>query len=71
LIFELTGPWIAGTPYSGPAELVGWLVKEFGAGVNMGNVLPDAVLRYETARRRLGVNAGGELPAGVMPAAGA
>jgi phosphosulfolactate synthase len=67
LIFELTGPWIAGTPYSGPDELLAWLVKEFGADVNVGNVLPDAVLRYESARRRLGVNAGGELPEGVLP----
>ena len=62
LMFELTGPWIEGTPYSEPDTLARWLMQTFGPNVNIGNVLPESLLRVETARRGLGVNAGGELP---------
>lgn len=65
LMFELTGPWIEGTEYSEPDTLALWLMQTFGLGVNIGNVQPDSVLRIETARRGLGANAGGELPAGL------
>ena len=66
LMFELTGPWIEGTTYSEPDTLARWLMQTFGPNVNIGNVLPDSLLRIETARRGLGVNAGGELPSGLM-----
>ena len=65
LMFELTGPWIEGTPYSEPDTLARWLMQTFGPNVNIGNVLPESLLRIETARRSLGVNAGGELPSGL------
>ncbi len=66
LMFELTGPWIDGTSYSEPDSLARWLMETFGPDVNIGNVQPESVLRIETARRGLGVNAGGELPGGLM-----
>ena len=66
LMFELTGPWIEGTAYSEPDSLARWLMQTFGPDVNIGNVQPDSLLRLETARRGLGVNAGGELPGGLM-----
>lgn len=66
LMFELTGPWIEGTPYSEPDTLARWLMQTFGPNVNIGNVLPESLLRIETARRGLGVNAGGELPNGLL-----
>ena len=65
LMFELTGPWIEGTAYSEPDSLARWLMQTFGPNVNIGNVLPDSLLRIETARRGLGVNAGGALPSGL------
>ena len=65
LMFELTGPWIEGTGYSEPDTLARWLMDTFGPNVNIGNVQPDSLLRLETARRSLGVNAGGELPSEV------
>ncbi|MDE2817902.1 MAG: phosphosulfolactate synthase, partial [Chloroflexota bacterium] len=66
LMFELTGPWIEGTAYSEPDTLARWLMQTFGPNVNIGNVLPESLLRIETARRGLGVNAGGELPSGLL-----
>ncbi len=65
LMFELTGPWIEGTAYSEPDTLARWLMQTFGPNVNIGNVQPESLLRLETARRALGVNAGGELPDGL------
>jgi phosphosulfolactate synthase len=65
LMFELTGPWIDGTAYAEPDSLARWLMQTFGPDVNIGNVQPESLLRLETARRSLGVNAGGELPAGL------
>ncbi|MGI9384752.1 MAG: phosphosulfolactate synthase [Methyloligellaceae bacterium] len=55
VLFELTGPWIAGVTLAGTYELKKFLVTEFGTQVNLANVMPDDVMETEALRCGLSV----------------
>jgi len=59
VIFELSGPWIAGTHHADVYSLKVFLVKTFGPDVNLANILPDAV--WETEALRMGLSAPGPI----------
>lgn len=54
IIFELSGTWIEDTTSSEVYHLKKFLIAEFGADVNLANVLPDAV--WETEAMRAGLS---------------
>lgn len=54
VIFELSGPWIANTTQSDVHLLKRFLISEFGADVNIANVMPDDV--WETEALRVGLS---------------
>ncbi len=55
VLFELPGPWVSGTSLSEIHDLKKTLIREFGADVNIANVIPDDVLETEALRCGLGV----------------
>jgi phosphosulfolactate synthase len=57
VIFELSGPWIAGTTLSDVYQLKVFLVNTFGPDVNLANVMPEAV--WETEALRVGLSVPG------------
>ena len=54
-LLELTGPWIKGVGPNDVYELKKFLIKEFGADVNLANVMPDDVFETEALRCGLSV----------------
>ena len=54
-LFELTGPWIKGVTLDSICQLKLFLLEEFGADVNMANVMPDEVIELEASRVGLSV----------------
>ncbi len=59
-IFELSGPWIAGTTLADVYRLKVFLVNTFGPDVNLANVMPEAV--WETEALRVGLSVPGPPP---------
>lgn len=55
VLFELTGPWIAGVTQTSTYGLKKFLIGEFGADVNLANVMPDDVMETEAHRVGLSV----------------
>ena len=55
VLFELPGPWISGTALADIHDLKKFLVGEFGADVNLANIMPDDVIETEALRVGLGV----------------
>lgn len=55
VLIELPGPWISGITLSQAEDMKKFLVREFGANVNLANVLPNDVLETEALRVGLGV----------------
>ena len=55
VLIELPGPWISGITLSQAEDMKKFLVREFGADVNLANVLPHDVLETEALRVGLGV----------------
>jgi phosphosulfolactate synthase len=55
VLIELPGPWISGITLSQAEDMKKFLVREFGADVNLANVLPQDVLETEALRVGLGV----------------
>jgi phosphosulfolactate synthase len=55
VLVELPGPWVSGTSRYAVHDLKKTLVREFGADVNLANILPDEVLETEALRNGLGV----------------
>jgi len=55
VIFELSGSWVSGTHNTDVYKLKCFLVKTFGADVNLANVMPDAVWETEALRCGLSV----------------
>lgn len=54
IIFELSGTWIENTSQSEVYHLKKFLIAEFGADVNLANVMPDAI--WETEAMRAGLS---------------
>jgi phosphosulfolactate synthase len=57
VIFELIGPWIAGTHHCDVYDLKKFLISEFGPDVNLANVMPEHV--WETEALRVGLSVTG------------
>ena len=55
VIFELAGPWIPGTHHTDVYALKVFLVRTFGADVNLANVMPEHVFETEALRAGLSV----------------
>ena len=55
VIFELSGPWIAGTHLCDVYQLKVMLVRQFGADVNLANILPEQIWETEALRCGLSV----------------
>ena len=55
VLFELPGPWISGCTSCSIHDLKKLLIKEFGANVNIANVMPDDVMETEVLRAGLSV----------------
>lgn len=55
VIFELIGPWIAGTLQCDVYQLKTFLISEFGPDVNIANVMPEHVWETEALRAGLSV----------------
>ena len=55
VLFELPGPWISGVSLSEIHDIKKLLVREFGADVNIANVMPDDIIETEALRVGLGV----------------
>jgi phosphosulfolactate synthase len=55
VIFELSGPWVAGTHHCDVYALKVFLVHTFGPDVNLANVMPEHVFETETLRAGLSV----------------
>ena len=53
VIFELSGTWIENTSKSEIYHLKKFLISEFGANVNLANVMPEDVWETEAMRARL------------------
>ena len=60
VIFELSGTWVAETHNTDVYKLKCFLVKTFGADVNLANVMPDAI--WETEALRCGLSVPGPPP---------
>ena len=56
IIFELIGPWIAGTHHCDVYALKKFYIDEFGPDVNIANVQPAAVFNLEAMRVGLSVD---------------
>ncbi|MBI4277645.1 MAG: phosphosulfolactate synthase [Armatimonadetes bacterium] len=56
VILELPGRWVHGTQFDDVAAMIVWLVETLGAGVNVGNVVPEDVVILQNTRMRLGSN---------------
>ena len=54
-LMELTGSWIKGVTLNDVYELKKFLLDEFGADVNLANVMPDDVMETEALRCGLSV----------------
>ncbi|MDX1434224.1 MAG: phosphosulfolactate synthase [Gammaproteobacteria bacterium] len=59
VIFELSGPWIAGTSLAEVYQLKVFLVETFGPDVNLANIMPENV--WETEALRAGLSVPGPL----------
>ncbi len=57
VMFELPGPWI-GIGHGQAFVLQSRLMDRFGLHLNIGNVVPEDLMKLEAYRRVLGVNAG-------------
>ncbi len=55
VLFELPGPWISGCTMPAIHDLKKLLIREFGADVNIANVMPDDVMETEVLRAGLSV----------------
>lgn len=55
VLFELPGPWISGCTMDAIHDLKKLLIREFGANVNIANVMPDDVMETEVLRAGLSV----------------
>jgi phosphosulfolactate synthase len=55
VLFELPGPWISGCTMCAIHDLKKLLIGEFGANVNIANVMPDDVMETEVLRAGLSV----------------
>ena len=55
VLFELPGPWISGCTMCAIHDLKKLLISEFGANVNIANVMPDDVMETEVLRAGLSV----------------
>ena len=55
VLFELPGPWISGCTMDAIHDLKKFLISEFGANVNIANVMPDDVMETEVLRAGLSV----------------
>jgi phosphosulfolactate synthase len=55
VIFELSGTWIPGTYQTDVYQLKVFLVRTFGADVNLANVMPEHVFETEALRAGLSV----------------
>ncbi len=55
VLFELPGPWISGCTMCAIHDLKKLLISEFGANVNIANVMPDEVMETEVLRAGLSV----------------
>jgi phosphosulfolactate synthase len=55
VLFELPGPWISGSTMCAIHDLKKLLIGEFGANVNIANVMPDDVMETEVLRAGLSV----------------
>jgi phosphosulfolactate synthase len=62
VIYELPGPWIAGTSLSDVYGLKKFLIEEFGPDANIANVMPDDVFETEALRCGLSVVGPKEMP---------
>lgn len=54
-MFELPGPWISGINASEVQDLKKILIREFGADINLGNVMPEDLFETEMSRQGFGV----------------
>lgn len=61
VIFELIGPWIAGTHHCDVYDLKKFLISEFGPDVNLANVMPEHIWETEALRVGLSVTGPGQL----------
>ena len=57
LIFEVPGPWISEVRTCDQHATRAWLIRHFGPGVNLGNVLAGDILELEAMRTGIGVAA--------------
>ncbi len=55
VLFELPGPWISGCTMCAIHDLKKLLISEFGANVNIANIMPDDVMETEVLRAGLSV----------------
>jgi phosphosulfolactate synthase len=55
VLFELPGPWISGCTMCAIHDLKKLLITEFGANVNIANVMPEDVMETEVLRAGLSV----------------
>jgi phosphosulfolactate synthase len=55
VLFELPGPWISGCTMDVVHDMKKFYVREFGADVNIANVMPDDIIETEALRNGLGV----------------
>ena len=55
VIFELIGPWVPNTRQCDVYDLKKFLISEFGADVNIANVMPEHVWETEALRTGLSV----------------
>ncbi len=55
VLIELPGPWISGVALSAVEDMKKFLVREFGADVNIANVMPSDIMETEALRVGLGV----------------
>ena len=55
VMIELPGPWVSGTSLSGIHDLKKTLIRQFGADVNIANIMPDDIIETEALRCGLGV----------------
>ena len=62
VIYELPGPWIAGTSLADVYALKKFLIEEFGPDANIANVMPDDVFETEALRCGLSVVGPKEMP---------
>jgi len=59
VLFELPGPWISGCTMCAIHDLKKLLIGEFGANVNIANVMPDDVMETGVLRAGLSIDHAG------------